>query len=245
MNSKIRLQKFLSMAGVASRRDAEKMILEGRVKVNGSLVRKMGTKVDPQTDRIAVDNDLIQLKEAHIYYLLNKPAGYLTTTRDPYQRPTVFDLIPPTQEHLFAVGRLDFDTEGILLITSDGELAYRLMHPRFKINKTYLALTYGIVPLTKLNLISKGIPLKDGKTAPAQVKLIKTNQKQNTSWLKITVHEGKKRQIKEMCRYIGHPVRYLKRISFAFLELGNLEPGASRPLNEEEVARLYKLVGLS
>ncbi len=245
MEHKIRLQKYLSMAGIASRRDSEKLIREGRVKVNHCVVQEMGIKVDPKKDQVLVDNHPACLKTEYTYILLNKPAGFLTTTRDPYQRPTVFELIPKSiKAHLFPVGRLDLDTEGALLITSDGELTSRLMHPRYTISKTYLVVTHGVIPPEKLKYLRQGVKLKEGKTAPAKVQINRSCKIQNQTWLKITVHEGKKRQIKRMCSSIGHPVQHLKRLSFSFLTLENLEPGHYRFLTSKEVTRLYKITGL-
>ncbi len=242
----MRLQKYLSMAGLASRREAEKMIREGRVKVNGETVTAMGTKVNTREDTVAVDNRRVRMKTAHRYILLHKPAGYLTTRRDPFGRPTVFDLLPVySDQQLLYVGRLDFDTEGILFMTSDGELASRLMHPRYQVEKTYLALTQGIVPAKKLKYFREGMILGKEKIAPARPAIRRVNQEEKTTWLTLTVHEGKKRQIKRMCQQIGHPVLYLKRISFAGLGVGNLPPGSYRYLSQAEAQRLYEKVNLT
>ncbi len=241
----MRLQKYLSMAGLASRREAESMIRDGRVKLNGRTVTAMGTKVNPREDIVSVDNRRIRMKTAHRYLLLHKPAGYLTTRKDPFGRPTVFELLPAfTDQHLFYVGRLDFDTEGVLFMTSDGELASRLMHPRYQVEKSYLALTRGVIPARKLKYFRDGMVLGQEKTAPARAAIRQVNKQENTTWLSITVHEGKKRQIKRMCQQIGHPVLYLKRVSFASLGVGNLPPGSFRPLNRDEVQELYHRVGL-
>ncbi len=245
LQQEMRIQKFLSLAGIASRREAEKLVLAGRVQVNDRQVLELGTRVVPDRDIIALDNQAISLHGEHLYLLLHKPAGYLTTSKDPQRRATVFDLIPESRNrHLFTVGRLDKDTEGILLVTSDGELASRLMHPRFEIPKSYLVLTRGIVSSAKLKLLRSGINLEEGKTAPAQASRVKIEKNNNKTWLKITVHEGKKRQIKRMCRAIGHPVIYLQRASFAFLKLGHLATGAYRSLSREEVQKLRSIVQL-
>lgn len=242
----VRLQKYLSMAGLASRREAEKMIREGRVKVNGETVTAMGIKVNTREDTVAVDNRRVRMKTAYRYILLHKPAGCLTTRRDPFGRPTVFDLLPVySDQHLLYVGRLDFDTEGILFMTSDGELASRLMHPRYQVEKTYLALTQGIVPAKKLKSFREGMILGKEKIAPARAAIRRVNQEEKTTWLTLTVHEGKKRQIKRMCQQIGHPVLYLKRISFAGLGVGSLPPGSYRHLSQAEAQRLYDKVNLT
>lgn len=243
MNGLIRLQKFLSSGGIASRRAAEKLISEGRIKVNDQVVTVPGTKVDPLRDKVEVDNLPVTIPKKKRHFLLYKPSGYLTTVKDPYQRPTVMDLIPRRfREGLFPVGRLDLDTEGLLLLTNDGEMAFRLTHPRFEIKKEYLAKVKGTPSKDDLYLLRKGVLLYEGKTAPARAEVISSGHK--TSLLRIILHEGKKRQVKRICAAIGHPVVFLKRNSFAFLDLGDLKPGLYRSLTEEDVQKLYSLLGL-
>ncbi len=243
MSPLIRLQKFIAEAGLASRRGAEKLIVAGRVKVNGLPVKKMGIKIDPARDRVEVDSLPVQALSEKKYYLLHKPAGFLTTVQDPQGRPTVMDLLPgKVKKGLFPVGRLDRDTEGLLLLTNDGELAFRLTHPRFEVEKKYLALVRGVPSAEDLQKFSRGIVLAEGRTSPAQVKI--TSVRQGKALLLIILHEGKKRQIKRMCSALGYPVAALKRISLAFLTLQGLPPSAYRALTAKEIARLFSLVGL-
>jgi len=243
MNELIRLTKFLASTGVASRRIAERLIADGRVKVNGISVREQGIKIIPGQDRVEVDNVPIEPASKKVYYLLFKPRGYLTTVRDPFGRPTVMDLFPPEMKRgLFPVGRLDMDTEGLLLLTNDGELAFRLTHPRFQIQKKYLATVKGFPSEEELRKLQKGILLEEGLTSPARVKVISAGKRK--SLLLIAIHEGKKRQVKRMCQAIGHPVVHLKRVSYAFLTLEGLAPCDYRPLTREEVRKLSALVGL-
>lgn len=233
-----RLQKFVARSGVASRRKAEKLITSGRVKVNGSIVRELGVKVDPRVDIVTVDGRVLE-PEKKVYLLLNKPRGYVTTLHDPQGRPTVADLVRDVKERIFPVGRLDFDTEGLLLLTNDGELAYALTHPKHEINKTYLALVEGTPPPGKIRQMRRGLMLEDGPTAPARVRLV-GNQGGNAV-LQITIHEGRNRQVRRMCEAVGHPVLSLKRIKMANLELAGLLPGKFRSLTGKELAGLKKL----
>lgn len=235
-----RLQKVLAQAGIASRRQCERLILEGRVKVNGQVVTELGRRVDKEKDLIEVDGKAIKLKEEHLYVLLNKPAGYVTTLRDPQGRKKVTDLLPAMGERLFPVGRLDRDTEGLLLLTNDGELCYWLTHPKFHVEKTYVAEVMGIPDKNKLDLLRRGIKLEEGVTSPARVRL--AGKKEGNAILEIIIHEGRKRQVKRMCAAIGHPVVKLKRIGFGSLSLGNLPPGSYRFLTQEEVEKLRKVV---
>lgn len=243
MSDLMRLQKFLAAGGVASRRHAEKMIEAGRIKINGLVVKKPGTKVDARRDIIEVDNCPIFLPEKKKYYMLNKPRGYLTTVKDPLERPTVMDLFPSELKRgLFPVGRLDLDTEGLLLLTNDGEMAFRLTHPRFEIKKKYLAKVKGVPTEKELLKFKSGILLNDGYTSPADAVLL-SSSKSNASLI-ITLHEGKKRQVKRMCKTLGYPVLSLKRIALAFLNLGRLRPGAYRMLSVAEIRKLSAMLGI-
>lgn len=237
----MRLQKIISAAGIVSRRKAEKLIASGRVKVNGKTVTRLGTKVDPALSTVEVDDLTVELLSEKIYYLLNKPRGYLTTVKDPQKRPTVLDLLPK-DKGLFPVGRLDKNTEGALLVTNDGETAHRLMHPRYEVSKKYTALVKGEVLEQSLHLLRKGVMIEQGKTSPAQVKLLSKGK--HKSKLEITLKEGKKRQVKRMLSAVGHPVLCLKRTSFAFLTLKDLQPGFYRSLTSAEVHKLLSMVGL-
>ena len=241
----MRLQKFISLAGKASRRSAEKTIEEGRVRVNGKPVSEMGVKIIPSRDLVEIDHVKLTIPAGKRYYLLYKPRGYLSTVSDPEGRPTVMDLFPPElRKGLFPVGRLDLDTEGLLLMTSDGELTNYLTHPRFMVKKTYHAWVRGIPGPSELQQLNKGISTGGETYAPAEAKLLASNIKPEKAKLQISLFEGKKRQIRNMCKAINHPVLSLKRVSLAFLNLAGLKPGAYRPLKKEEVKRLFKTAKL-
>lgn len=231
-----RLQKVMAHAGIASRRKAEQLILEGRVKVNGETVRELGRKVSPE-DFIEVDGKPIR-EEKKVYILLNKPVGYISTVDDPRGRRTVLDLVADVKERVYPVGRLDYDTSGLLILTNDGELTYKLTHPSFEVKKTYLVEVEG-KPGKELARLEKGVMLSDGMTAPAAVAEVKTG-KNSTSFL-LTIHEGRNRQVRRMCEAIGYPVKSLKRIKFAFLELGDMPEGRYRYLTEKEIKMLQSL----
>lgn len=236
----VRLQKVIAASGFASRRVAESLIVSGRVSVNGEIVTELGTKVDPDIDSIDIDGKKIsaQIKK---YILLNKPGGYLTTLRDERGRRTVLDLLKEVDVLVKPVGRLDLDTEGLLILTNDGELAFRLSHPGYGVTKKYLARVKGAVTAIESRKLAKGVSLEEGITAPAKVKVLESGR---TSVAEITVHEGKKRQIKRMFRTVGHEVIKLKRVGYAGLEISDLEPGQYRELTAKEVRYLKSLVGL-
>lgn len=236
-NEVVRLQKFLARAGVASRRASEQLIVQGRVAVNGSVVTELGTKVNPDTDIVTVDGDTVTLSEDQCVLMLHKPAGYLTAMKEDRGRRCVAQLVP-TQQYpgLFPVGRLDFDTTGLLLFTTDGELGNALLHPSFHVDKEYHAWVEGRPNKSALLALRNGVKLQDGMTAPAQVSLVK--QDANKTLLSITIHEGRKRQVKRMCAAVGHPVVTLHRSKFGPLELGNLPVGKYRILNPDEVQAL-------
>ncbi len=235
-----RLQKVISQAGVASRREAELMIKAGKVTVNGAVVTELGTKVLPGKDRVAVDGKLLKSEE-QVYLMLNKPKGVVTTVKDPGDRQTVIDYLKDIPQRVYPVGRLDFNTEGLLLLTNDGELTHTLIHPRHKVHKTYRAKVRGIPPEEKLDLLRVGIKLEDGVTAPAQIYLLEADPVKNTATLELIIHEGKNRQIRRMCEAIGYPIRQLKRIGFAGLTLGSLRRGQYRHLTPNEVEALKNL----
>lgn len=233
-----RLQKVLAQAGVASRRACEALIVAGKVKVDGQVVDVLGTKVDPRRCRIEVEGQRVGRPEEMVYILLFKPAGYITSVADDRGRRTVMDLLPNVQARIFPVGRLDYDTAGLLLLTNDGPLAHDLMHPSRGVNKTYQALVQGIPTLEELNRLRKGVPLEDGMTAPARVVLLKEDK--GNGLLEITIHEGKNHQVKRMLEKVDHPVLHLKRVAFGPLELGRLQPGEWRNLTAGEITRLKK-----
>ncbi len=238
----IRLNKYLAQSGVASRREADRLIQEGRVSVNGEAVCDLGIKIDDEKDQIKVNGRKIRLARKHVYLMLHKPPGLLVTMKDPFNRPTVVDLIPEAGTRIFPVGRLDFSSEGLLLLTSDGELAHRLMHPRYQIEKVYLTAVRGIPAEKSLEKMKKGVYLDGKKTAPAKVSVLDRNDKK--SLLKIAIHEGRKREVRRMCQTLGHSVVSLKRIQFGRLTLGRLKRGEYRHLSQYEIDFLKKSVGL-
>jgi len=238
-----RLQKFIAQAGIASRRHAEKLIQEGRVKVNGKVVTEMGTKVHPLKDRVSVDGKSLKLDTKKYYVLLNKPRGYVTTMDDPQGRKTVAELVKGVPVRLHPIGRLDYDTEGLLLMTNDGDLTYALTHPKHEIRKIYTARVAGIPQPADLALLAGGVELVDGLTAPAEVAMIDVID--GNAILEIVIHEGRNRQVRRMCEKIGHPVVRLKRKGLAFLTLDKVARGRCRHLTGREITALKRLAGLS
>lgn len=237
-----RLQKVMAQAGVASRRKAESMITDGEVKVNGKVVKELGTKVTGK-DTIIVNGVPIS-KEEHVYYLLYKPRGVVTTVKDDKKRKTVLDFFENVSERIYPVGRLDYDTSGLLLLTNDGELDNRLTHPKYEFEKNYVAKVKGIVSNNDLKQLRVGVMVDDKKSAPAKVKLIKTNEDAKTSIVSLTIHEGRNHQVKKMMSAVGHSVMKLSRESYGFLTLQGLQPGEWRRLKPHEVEELKKKVGL-
>jgi len=235
---KQRIQKIIAAAGLASRREAERWIEQGRVLVNGR-VATLGESADPVGDTVEVDGKKVGNPEDKVYILLNKPVGYVTTMRDPEGRPVVSDLLTDIPERVVPVGRLDLTTEGLLLLTNDGDLAQRLSHPSFHVNKTYLARVRGDVTDSAIGQLRQGVQLDDGVTAPAKAELVRHSG--SHSWLKITIHEGRNRQVRRMCESLGYSVSRLKRIAYAFLDDRKLETGRYRHLSAKEVQRLKSL----
>lgn len=233
-----RLQKVLAQAGLGSRRACEVLIDEGRVEVNGEVAR-LGRRVDPEHDRVSVDGVPIPVRPGLVYYLLNKPAKVVTTASDPEGRPTVVDLVP-AEPRVFPVGRLDWDTEGLLLLTNDGDLAHSLTHPSRGVPKTYLAEVSGVPSRGALRQLREGVELEDGRTAPARARLAQATA--NGSALEIVIHEGRNRQVRRMCEAIGHPVRRLVRTRFGPLHENRLAPGQWRVLTQAEIRALYAAV---
>jgi pseudouridine synthase len=237
-----RLQKVISHAGIASRREAERLITEGRVAVNGAIVTQLGTKVDLIHDKVKIDGRLVKFLPEKVYIILNKPTGYVSTLKDPQKRPVVADLLDRNLTRVFPVGRLDYDAEGLLLLTNDGELAHRLQHPRYRISRTYEVKVKDVPTARELSYLRKGVKLEDGITLPAKITFLKKVMK--NCWFKITIYEGRNKQVKRMCAAIGHPVLKLKRVKFGSLGLGGLSQGQYRHLTEGEFKKLYTLVSL-
>ncbi len=236
---KERLQKVMAQAGVASRRKCEEMIRQGRVAVNGLTVTELGTKVDPERDVITVDGRQIKVVERNIYIALHKPPGVITTARDPWGRPTVLDLVD-VDTRVYPVGRLDADSEGLILLTNDGVLAHQLTHPSFEHEKEYHVLVSGRPSGEALERLRSGVPLEDGVTAPARVDVLR--RESGDTWLRIVLREGRKRQIRRMAEAIGGPVRRLIRVRIGPIRLGGLEPGLWRHLSPGEVRQLRQVV---
>jgi 23S rRNA pseudouridine2605 synthase len=230
--SDVRLQKYLAEAGVASRRKSEKLILDGRVEVNGRLVKELGTKVKP-TDIVKVDGKKVGSVEKKIYIMLNKPIGYVTTVDDQFGRKTVLDLIEGVDQRIYPVGRLDYDSSGLLLMTNDGDFAYRLTHPKHQIDKVYHVKVKGHIDEKVIAAFKKGILLDGRRTAPATIRTLKLFEK--NSLVEVITHEGRNRQVRRMLDSCGHSVLRLKRVAMGLLELGDLEEGSWRYLTAQEL----------
>jgi len=234
-----RLQKIIAEMGIASRRKAEDLIAEGRVVVNGKAA-VIGMKADPLKDHIKVDGKLLLRVEKKVYYILNKPRGVVTSLNDPQGRPTVKDFLGRIRERVFPLGRLDYDSEGMLILTNDGEFAQAILHPSKKIPKTYLVKIKGVLEEEEIEKLRSGIRLDRGMTAPAKVKRLRKTEQ--NSWIEMTIHEGKKRQIRRMLERVGHPVMRLLRVRIAGLEMGELQPGAYRRISPDELDMIKKEV---
>jgi pseudouridine synthase len=253
-----RLQKVLARAGLGSRRACEELIRSGRVTVNGRLVTELGTRVTPARDAIAVDGKPLPAAPAPVYWMVNKPRGFVATVSDPFASRTALQLLPEGQPRLFPVGRLDADSEGLLLLTNDGELALRLTHPRYALEKEYLVLVRGLPSDQALLSLREGLPLDGRLTAPAAVELLPEEPSlawlrggggpmpgpRRNVWLRFVIHEGRKRQIRRMCQAVGHPVQRLARVRMGSLGLGALAPGQARRLTAQEIAGLLDVKGV-
>lgn len=233
--SEIRLQKYLAECGVASRRKAEELISQGRVSVNGILVTEMGCKVS-FADRVEVDGKAVSPENAKVYILLNKPVGYVTTAKDQFARKTVLDLIEGIDERIYPVGRLDYDTSGLLLLTNDGEFTYRLTHPKHELTKIYIADVKGVPTEVELERFKKGLKIEDYFTSPANIKILEDYK--SGAIIEVRIHEGRNRQVRKMCEAIGHEVKKLKRVAMGRLELGSLQEGNWRFLSQDELKLL-------
>jgi len=231
-----RLQKIIAAAGITSRRAAEELILAGRVAVNGTIVTELGAKADPATDQITLDGAPVKPAETLYYVLLHKPAGYVTSLKDPQGRQLVTELVKEVDARLYPVGRLDYNSEGLLLLTNDGAWANRLMHPRHQVDKEYHVRVRGKVDQQQIKRLNDGIELEDGPVSGATVRLLKTDQ--NNDWLSVTIREGRNRQVRRMCAAVGLSVVRLRRIRYGNLTLGGLKPGEYRLLTKQEAAEL-------
>ena len=238
----VRLQKVLAAAGVGSRRSCEELIGAGRVEVDGEVVRRFGARVDPRTQIIRVDGKRIPASEDLVYLALNKPAGVLSTMSDDRGRRTIADLVADRSERLFHVGRLDYETEGLILLTNDGELAHRLAHPRYGVLKTYLAEVRGPVPRDLARRLTTGVDLEDGTVTADRFRVVE--QAGSRVLVEITLHEGRKHVVRRMLAEVGHPVSRLVRTQVGPVSLGALRPGTSRRLSTAEVGNLYAAVGM-
>lgn len=236
----MRINRFLALCGVASRRKSEQLILEKRVKVNGRVIQNLAIDINPKKDIVTVDGKTVSLKEDYIYLMLHKPKGYVTTTDDEHNRPTVMDLIKvPQDRRVYPIGRLDYNTEGLLLFTDDGDLTNILTHPSHKIEKTYIVRISGTITPEEVNKLRSGVEIDGHKTAPAKVYVLQTNEK--STRLEITIYEGRNRQVRKMLESIGKQTEFLKRISIGQIRLGGLQRGKFRPLNKKEIAYLMEL----
>ncbi len=234
----MRLEKYIATSGIASRRSVKKSIRDGAVTVNGEPILVPGHPIDVEIDVVEFEGKRVEPLAEHTYLMLNKPAGCLTTRRDERGRPTVMDLVADLPDTIYPVGRLDLETEGLLLFTNDGNFAYRLLHPSHEVEKSYLAWVKGVPRDASVQRLRQGVTIPSGTTAPAQVKRLRVSKDGTSTKFEVVIHEGKKRQVRLMFKAVGHPVIRLKRIRIGNLWLGNLPPGAYRLLTAEEVSAL-------
>lgn len=233
----IRLQKYIAKSGVASRRKAEELILEGKIQVNGKTITELGTKVNPEKDIVTYNGRKLKTEEEFVYILLNKPIGYVTTVKDQFGRDSVLDLVK-VKEHLVPVGRLDMYTSGALILTNDGDFVYKVTHPKHEIEKTYTVTIKGIVKNEEVEMLRKGVKIEDYTTKPAKVKILKTDEEKNISRLEITIHEGKNRQVRKMCETVGHKVLALHRSKIAGIGVKDIPLGKWRFMKEKEIRKI-------
>ena len=235
----IRLQKYIADCGITSRRKAEELIKQGKIKVNGQIVYELGTKINPQKDMVLYQDKKIKEKEKNVYILLNKPIGYVTTVKDQFKRPSVLDLVK-VKQRVVPVGRLDMYTSGALILTNDGDFVYQVTHPKHEIDKTYTVTIKGIVTEQDVELLKNGVKIEEYTTKPAKVKILKTDLEKNSSRLEIIIHEGKNRQIRKMCEAVGYPVLALHRSKISGIGVKDLPLGKWRFLSKQEVERILK-----
>lgn len=233
----IRLQKYIAKSGVASRRKAEELILEGKIQVNGKTITELGIKVNPEKDIVTYNGKKLKTEEEFVYILLNKPIGYVTTVKDQFGRDSVLDLVK-IKEHLVPVGRLDMYTSGALILTNDGDFVYKVTHPKHEIEKTYTVTIKGIVKNEEVEMLRKGVKIENYITKPAKVKILKTDEEKNISRLEITIHEGKNRQVRKMCEIVGHKVLALHRSKIAGIGVKDIPLGKWRFMKEKEIRKI-------
>ncbi len=237
----MRINKYIALCGVASRRKAEELILAGRVTVNDEVMTELSYKVDEENDIVKVDDKLIKEENKLVYILLNKPEGYITTVKDQFDRPSVLDLVSDIKERVYPIGRLDYETSGLLLLTNDGDLTYKLTHPKHEVDKTYVARVKGKLTKEEIERFKTGLKIEDYTTAPAKLKVIKYDEQRDSSLLEIKIHEGKNRQVRKMCKAINHPVLRLRRSAMGKIKIGDCEIGKYRYLTEDEVKYLKSI----
>ena len=234
----MRINKYIASCGVASRRKAEEIILDRRVKVNGEIVSELSFNIDENKDIVEIDGKVISLSENHVYIVLNKPEGYITTVKDQFDRPSVLDLVTDIKERVYPIGRLDYETSGLLILTNAGDLTYKLTHPKHEVDKTYVALVKGQPTYEELKNFRDGLEIEDYKTAPAKIRVVDVNEEKNYSKCEIKIHEGRNRQVRKMCKAINHPVLRLRRIAMGEIRLKGLKVGEYRHLTKEEIEYL-------
>ena len=237
----MRINKYIALCGVASRRKAEELILAGRVTVNDEVMTELSYKVDEENDIVKVDDKLIKEENKLVYILLNKPEGYITTVKDQFDRPSVLDLVSDIKERVYPIGRLDYETSGLLLLTNDGDLTYKLTHPKHEVDRTYVARVKGKLTKEEIERFKTGLKIEDYTTAPAKLKVIKYDEQRDSSLLEIKIHEGKNRQVRKMCKAINHPVLRLRRSAMGKIKIGDCEIGKYRYLTEDEIKYLKNL----
>ena len=237
----MRINKYIASCGVASRRKAEEIILEGRVSINKKIINELSYNVDELNDKVEIDGKEIKLADKNVYIVLNKPEGYITSVKDQFDRPSVLDLVKDIKERVYPIGRLDYETSGLLILTNDGDLTYKLTHPKHEVDKTYAAIVKGIPTAEEMKNFEEGLYIEDYKTAPAKIKLVRNEIEKNYSICEIKIHEGRNRQVRKMCRAINHPVLRLRRVAMGKITLQKLEVGEYRYLSDKEIEYLKSI----
>ena len=237
----MRINKYIASCGIASRRKAEEIILQNRVKVNGNVIEELSFNIDENNDIVEIDGVQIGLDEKEVYIVLNKPEGYITTVKDQFDRPSVLDLVGDIKERIYPIGRLDYETSGLLILTNDGDLTYKLTHPKHEVDKTYMAIVKGIPTIDEMKKFEEGLYIEDYKTSPAKIRIMKRDDEKNYAICEIKIHEGRNRQVRKMCRAIDHPVLRLRRVAMGKITLRETKVGEYRHLSTEEVEYLKGL----